>query len=175
MPSPRDCYQPKIKTAKRGFFRLKISGLFQSKLTYKVSSGLNSPLLFKVFLRPSFGACAPPSPNSARNLYFLRRVGRLLMIIQARGDLSRRGAPLSPKGKAFPQSGKTFNDNSGRRRPLSAPCATLPKGESFLFRRFCATLPKGESFLFRRFCATLPKGESLSAECEDFLFFRLGF
>ena len=60
-----------------------------------------SPLLFKVFLRPSFGACAPPSPNSARNLYFLRRVGRLLMIIQASGDLSRRLAPLSPKGKAF--------------------------------------------------------------------------
>ena len=82
-----------------------------------------SPLLFKVFLRPSFGACAPPSPNSARNLYFLRRVGRLLMIIHASGDLSRRFAPLSPKGKAFysgvsvplflkgkafPQSVKTF-------------------------------------------------------------------
>ena len=84
---------------------------------------MNSPLLFTVFLRPSFGACAPPSPNSARNLYFLRRVGRLLMIIQAGGDLSRRlaslspkgkafysgiSAPLSPKGKAFPQSVKTF-------------------------------------------------------------------
>ena len=67
-----------------------------------------SPLLFKVFLRPSFGACAPPSPNSARNLYFLRRVGRLLIIIQASRDLSRRRAPLSPKGKACPQSVKTF-------------------------------------------------------------------
>ena len=96
-------------------------------------------------MRPSFGACAPPSPNSARNLYFLRRVGRHLMIIQARGDLSRRLAPLSPKWKAFTQSVKTFNDNSGNRRPLSALCATLPEGESF------------------------------SAECEDFLFFRLGF
>ena len=53
------------------------------------------------------------------------------MIIQAGGDLSRRLAPLSPKWKAFPQSGKTFNDNSGRRRPLSAPCATLPEVESF--------------------------------------------
>ena len=105
-----------------------------------------SPLLFKVFLRPSFGACAPPSPNSARNLYFLRQVGRLLMIVQASRDLSRRLAPLSPKGKAFSQSVMTFNDNSGRRRPLSAPCATLPKGESFLFRRFCANLPEGESF-----------------------------
>ena len=69
---------------------------------------MNSPLLFKVFLRPSFGACAPPSPNSARNLYFLRRVGRLLIIIQASRDLSRRRAPLSPKGKACPQSVKTF-------------------------------------------------------------------
>ncbi len=49
-----------------------------------------------------------PSPNSARNLYFLRRVGRLLMIIQASGNLSRRLAPLSPKGKAFSQSAKTF-------------------------------------------------------------------
>ena len=141
----RRCYQPKIKTAKRGFFRLKISGLFQSKLTHKVSSGLNSPLLFKVFLRPSFGACAPPSPNSARNLYFLRRVGRLIMVILSSGNLSRRLAPLSPRGKAFPQSAKTFNDNSGNRRPLSA------------------------------LCATLPEGESVSAECVDFLFFRLGF
>ena len=52
------------------------------------------------------------------------------MIIQASGNLSRRLAPLSPKGKAFPQSAKTFNDNSGKRRPLSAPCATLPEGES---------------------------------------------
>ena len=98
---------------------------------------MNSPLLFKVFLRPSFGACAPPSPNSARNLYFLRRVGRLLMIIQASGDLFRRLAPLSPKGKAFPQSVKTFNDNSGKRRPLSAPCATLPKGKSLPFWGRC--------------------------------------
>ena len=72
------------------------------------------------------------------------------MIIQASGDLSRRIAPLSPKGKAFysgisvplfpkgkafPQSVKTFNDNSGKRRPLSAPCATLPEGESFSAER----------------------------------------
>ena len=43
---------------------------------------------------PSFGACAPPSPNSWRNLYFLRRVGRL--------SISRLGFCC------FPQSGKTF-------------------------------------------------------------------
>ena len=68
-----------------------------------------------VFLRPSFGACAPPSPNSARNLYFLRRVGRLLMIILPSGILSRRSR------------------------------ATLPEGESFLSRHLRATLPEGES------------------------------
>ena len=33
--------------------------------------------LFLVCLRPSFVACATPSPNSSRNLKFLRRVGRL--------------------------------------------------------------------------------------------------
>ena len=33
--------------------------------------------LFIVFLRPSFGACAPPSPNLAHNLNILRWVGRL--------------------------------------------------------------------------------------------------
>ena len=38
-----------------------------------------SPLLFLVFLRPSFGACAPPSPNSRQNLNYLRRVGRLTL------------------------------------------------------------------------------------------------
>ena len=36
--------------------------------------------LFWVFLRPSFGACAPPSPNSWWNLNYLRRVGRLLLL-----------------------------------------------------------------------------------------------
>ena len=36
-------------------------------------------------------------------------MGRLLIIIQASGDLSRRLAPLSPKGKAFPQNAKTLS------------------------------------------------------------------
>ena len=152
------------------------------------------------------------------------------MIIQASGDLSRRFAPLSPKGKAFPQSAKTFSfSNSviyaagsvptrrkclpqkGRCRhcrrkrtlpSLSGKVAALPTEEVIAFPQFstklifsppsgktfndnsdkrkplsalCATLPKGESFLFRHFCATLPEGESISAECEDFLIFRLGF
>ena len=46
-----------------------------------------------------------------------------------------------------PPRGKAFNDNSAKRNPLSAQCATLPEGESFLFRHLRATLPEGESFL----------------------------
>ena len=85
-----------------------------------------------VFLRPSFGACAPPSPNSARNLYFLRRVGRLLMIILPSGILSRRSAPLSPKGKAF---------YLGICVPLS------PKGKAF-YPGICVPLsPKGKAVI----------------------------
>ena len=105
--------------------------------------------LFWVFLRPSFGACAPPSPNSRQNLNYLRRVGRLLMIILPSGNLFRRMRATFPqfvvKLKLSPQSGKTFNDNSARRKPLSARGATLPERESF------------------------------SAKWEDFLVFRLGF
>ena len=80
--------------------------------------------LFLVFLRPSFGACAPPSPNSARNLNFLRRVGRLLMIFPSNEILSRRSAPLSPKGKAIIG---TVRHSPRRGKQLSAQCATLPK------------------------------------------------
>ena len=94
-----------------------------------------SPLLFTVFLRPSFGACAPPSPNSWWNLNYLRRVGRLLMIILPSGNLFRRMRATFPQFvvelKLSPQSGKTFNDNSTKRKPLSAQGATLPEGESF--------------------------------------------
>ena len=39
------------------------------------------------------------------------------------------------KLKLSPQSGKTFNDNSGKRRPLSARGATLPEWESFSAER----------------------------------------
>ena len=72
------------------------------------------------------------------------------MIIQASGNLSRRGAPLSPKGKAFLPSGKTFNDNSGKRKPLSAQGATLPEGESFSAERedkryVASILPSGKT------------------------------
>ena len=90
-----------------------------------------NPHLFQVFLRPSFGACAPPSPNLTFSAYaLLRRVGRLSSIVFPSEDLSRRSR------------------------------ATLPEGESFLSRRSRATLPEGESFLSRHLRATLPKGES---------------
>ena len=73
--------------------------------------------LFKDKGSPSFGACAPPSPDLTFYAYdFLRRVGRLLMIILPSGNLSRRSR------------------------------ATLPEGESFLSRHLRATLPEGESF-----------------------------
>ena len=37
-----------------------------------------NPHLFQVYLRPSFGACAPPSPDLTFSTYvLLRRVGRL--------------------------------------------------------------------------------------------------
>ena len=69
----------------------------------KIDFGLCYPRLFQVFLRPSFGACAPPSPNLTFYAYdFLRRVGRLPATFQILSDdLSRHCVPLSPKGKAF--------------------------------------------------------------------------
>ena len=40
-----------------------------------------SPLLFIIYLRPSFGACAPPSPDLTFSAYaLLRRVGRLSFV-----------------------------------------------------------------------------------------------
>ena len=85
--------------------------------------------LFQVFLRPSFGACAPPSPNLTFYAYdFLRRVGRLPAMFQILSDdLSRHCVPLSPKGKAF---------YPGICAPLS------PKGKAFLY------IPKGKVFLY---------------------------
>ena len=92
-----------------------------------------NPHLFQVFLRPSFGACAPPSPDLTFYAYaFLRRVGRLPATFQIlSNDLSRRSratlpegessyrhcAPISPKGKAV----------IGTCVPLS------PKGKAFLY------------------------------------------
>ena len=76
-----------------------------------------NPHLFQVFLRPSFGACAPPSPDLTFSAYaLLRRVGRLPATFQILSD-----------------------DLSRRLR------ATLPEGESFLSRHLRATLPEGES------------------------------
>ena len=105
-----------------------------------------------VFLRPSFGAYAPPSPNSWRNLYFLRRVRRLLMIILPSGILSRRMRHSPRRGKQ-----------------LSAQCATLPEGESFLSRHLRAPLPEGESS-YRHRVSLSPKEKAFSAKREDFLF-----
>ena len=91
-----------------------------------------NPHLFQVFLRPSFGAYAPPSPNLTFYAYaLLRRVGRLSSIVFPSGNLSRRCAPLSPKGKAF---------YPGICAPLS------PKGKAFLYIMlihilFCSAMP----------------------------------
>ena len=57
-----------------------------------------------------------------------------------------------------PPSGKTFNDNSTKRNPLSALRATLPEGESSL-SALRDTLPEGESLL-SALRDTLPEGES---------------
>ena len=107
---------------------------------------MNSPFLFLVFLRPSFGACAPPSPDSARNLYFLRRVGRLLMIILPSGILSRRSAPLSPKGKAVIGA---VRHSPRRGKQLSTPRVTLPEGESS-YRHRVSLSPKEKAFSAKR-------------------------
>ena len=49
----------------------------------KIDFGLCYPHLFLFFLRPSFGACAPPSPNLAFIAYnFLRRVRRLAIRVR---------------------------------------------------------------------------------------------
>ena len=106
-----------------------------------------------VFLRPSFGACAPPSPDSAQNLYFLRRVGRLLMIILPSGILSRRSAPLSPKGKAVigavrhsPQKRKAIIDTAchSPRKKKRFP----PSGKTFIFFTRLLNQNAGRLFLF---------------------------
>ena len=86
--------------------------------------------LFKVFLRPSFGAYAPPSPDLTFYAYaLLRRVGRLSSIVFPSEDLSRRSR------------------------------ATLPEGESFLSRHLRATLPEGESS-YRHCVPLSPKGKA---------------
>ena len=59
-----------------------------------------------------------------------------------------------------PQSGKTFNDISTKRNPLSALTRHSPRRGKFLSRHLRATLPEGESFLSRHLRATLPEGES---------------
>ena len=65
----------------------------------KIDFGLCYPRLFQVFLRPSFGAYAPPSPNLAFITYnFLRQVGRLQTF----------SPQMSRKNKYFPPSGKAF-------------------------------------------------------------------
>ena len=53
---------------------------------------------------------------------------------------------FSPKLKFSPQSGKTFNDNSTKRNPLSAQCATLPEGESS-YRHRVSLSPKGKAVI----------------------------
>ena len=58
--------------------------------------------LFQVFLRPSFGACAPPSPDLTFYAYdFLRRVGRLSAIVFPSEDLSRHLRATLPEGESF--------------------------------------------------------------------------
>ena len=55
------------------------------------------------------------------------------------------------------QSGKTFNDNSTKRKPLSAQGATPPERKSFS-AKLKPLSARG---------ATLPEGESFSTERED--------
>ena len=95
---------------------------------------------------------------------------------------------FSPKLIFSPLSGKTFNDNSTKRNPLSAltrhsprrgkqlsvQCATLPEGDSLFIRAFAYHSPRrGKLFIPAFAChsprrgkqlstprATLPEGES---------------
>ncbi len=122
-----------------------------------------NPHLFQVFLRPSFGAYAPPSPDLTFYAYaFLRRVGRLPATFQILSDdLSRHCVPLSPKGKAFypgicaPLSPKGKAFYPGIRVSLS------PKGKAF-YPGICAPLsPKGKAF-YPGICVPLsPKGKAV--------------
>ena len=85
-----------------------------------------NPHLFQVFLHPSFGAYAPPSPDLTFYAYaLLRRVGRLSSIVFPSEDLSRRSRATLPEGESS-------------YRHLRA---TLPEGESFFI------YPEGENFL----------------------------
>ena len=74
------------------------------------------------------------------------------------------------KLKLSPQSGKTFNDNSTKRKPLSAQGATLPEAERQKVRALCR-LGISENGCKRKPLSaqgvTLPEGESFSTERED--------
>ena len=73
--------------------------------------------------------------------------------------------------KLSPQSGKTFNDNSTKREPLSARGATLPQ----FVVKLKLSPQSGKTFNdnstkrkpLSAQGATLPEGESFSAEWED--------
>ena len=111
-----------------------------------------------VFLRPSFGAYAPPSPNSARNLYFLRRVRRLLMIILPSGILSRRSRATLPEGESFLS------------RHLRA---TLPEGESLFIPAFACHSPRRGKPFYPGICAPLsPKGKAFPQSGKTFYLFN---
>ena len=62
-----------------------------------------NPHLFQVFLRPSFGAYAPPSPDLTFYAYaLLRRVGRLPATFQILSDdLSRHLRATLPEGESL--------------------------------------------------------------------------
>ena len=72
-----------------------------------------------------------------------------------------------------PLSGKAFNDNSTKRNPLSAQCATLPEGESS-YRCSAPLSPKAEGN-YRHRVSLSPKEKAFSAKREDFHFFYSAF
>ena len=75
---------------------------------------------------------------------------------------------FSPKLIFSPQSGKTFNDNSTKRNPLSAQCATLPEGESNY--RYSAPLSPKAEVSYRHRVSLSPKEKAFPPSGKAFYF-----
>ena len=129
MPSPRDCYQPKLKTAKRGFLTLKISIDYpnlQSKQTFFVQSALilygRLPLVVAFYYDKNYylrrATSLPHATIFELIPCFVQGENVLLFnsLSLSNGKTTFRTVSNLPSGKAFP-----FGESGAKRRERSPP------------------------------------------------------